>query len=278
MEVISIKILEGISLVEPGVPTPVKIEPPTNPFYTSPPNSAIKMSVAFCLPVGPDEAPCSTLFSHLYVEHAGGRGFFQYLSEDDLDAVASTCLEAEREIKSFRWYNFLRKVKQRVNNKETKEDYWISKVNSCYDHIPILEIVSVMEIEKDDGSKALLRVNKEREKEGRPLLKDKYMCNYIPNFNGKDYMVELMAENWINLSKDPLHIYVNFMVYDDEKMDAREDIKVARMDTYNFIYDAKIKDVLIDNRPSHVMSLREHSLNEQKERATFGERLLYDYT
>ena len=201
------------------------------------------MSVAFCLPIGPDEPPCSTLFSHLYVEHAGGRGFFQYLSEEDLDAVAATCQEADQEVSKFRWSNFLRKVKQRADKKETKEAYWISKVNKHYDHIPIIDVIYVKEIDRTPGVKG--------------------------------YLVKLKTENWIN-ERDPLRIYVNIVVYDNEEMEAREDLRVCRMDTYNFRQDAKINDVLIDNRPSHVMCFQEHILNEQRKRASKGERLLYD--
>jgi len=181
------------------------------------------------------------------VEHAGGRGILGFLSKDDADSLAATCQEAEQEVSKFRWSNFLRKVKQRANKKETKEDYWISKVNKHYDHNSIIDVIYVKEI---DG--------------GTPGV--------------KDYLVKLNTENWINPLKGPLLIYVNLDVYDNEEFEAREDIRVCRIDTYNFRQDAKINDVLIDNRPSRVMCEQEYLLNEAYKRASFGERLLYDYT
>jgi len=181
------------------------------------------------------------------VEHAGGRGILGFLSKDDADSLAATCQEAEQEVSKFRWSNFLRKVKQRANKKETKEDYCISKVNKHYDHNSIIDVIYVKEI---DG--------------GTPGV--------------KDYLVKLNTENWINPLKGPLLIYVNLDVYDNEEFEAREDIRVCRIDTYNFRQDAKINDVLIDNRPSRVMCEQEYLLNEAYKRASFGERLLYDYT
>lgn len=195
------------------------------------------MTVAFCLTVGSNEPPCSTIFSHLYVEHAGGRGILGFLSKDDADSLAATCQEAEQEVSKFRWSNFLRKVKQIANKKETKEDYWISKINSSYNHIPIIDIHYVKEICEDDR---------------------------FYNNDSKEYMVKLTAENWINPQELPILIFVNLIVYDDAEMEAREDFKVCRMDTYNFRRDAKIKDVLIDNPPNHVISFEEHRRNEER--------------
>jgi hypothetical protein len=196
------------------------------------------MSLLLCLPINSNEAekaPCFTLFSHLYAEHTKGCGFLQFLCKNDANALAATCREAEQQVESFRWYQFLRRVKQHSSMVECKQKYWISLVNRYYVHIPIIEIVSVMEIES--------------------CIKDE-----------KEYMVKLIAENWIHPFKHPITIYVNV------------NMESARIDTYNFRKNAMIKDVLIDNRRSHVMCLGEHNLNEEYKKATYGELLIYDYT
>ena len=224
--------------------------------FFDPPKSTNKMSVAFCLPVGTNEPPCSTLFSYLYAEHSHGRGFLQFLSKNDLISLASTCKEAYEEIASFRWNNFLRKVKERSSKEEHKESYWENLVNSRYSHIPIREIVYVKEINPVSGH--VQASDKKRE-----------------------FVIRIRAKyDWHNPSRPPQDVYFFLSILNEEFLKTHEGYASHSlgMNTYNEYPDEKVKDILIDNRRSHVMCFEEHSLNERMKRASKGELLLYDYT
>ena len=203
------------------------------------------MSVAFCLPVGSEEPPCSTLFSYLYAEHSHCRGLLQFLTKDDLIALASTCKEAHAEIASLRWNKFIHKVKGRVNKKECKASFWADVLNPHYKHIDIQEFVCVMEIEPNAHNVgwAIQMINL--------------------GIVEKQYIVELIAKNRKNPTSPPVRIFVKVIINSRmilfHNFCSFKDTQELKMNLFNFSAGAKVKDVLIDNRKSHVMTLAESS-------------------
>ena len=182
-------------------------------------------SISFCLPIGENDPPCFTLFSHLYAEHRCGRGILGFLNKKDAYALKGTCREAEQEVRSFHWNQFIERVKRKASQIQYKESYWTSLIEQAFSHIPIKDIISVIEIEP---------------------------YNYLPNYNivtsDKEYLVELIADDWIVPGRKPLRVFINVEYL---KITNTNRINIT---TYNNRRDSKIKEHLIDNRLNHVMT------------------------
>jgi len=188
-------------------------------------------SISLCLPTGPNEPPCSTVLSHLNAEHICLRGILQFLDKDGMDALANTCIEASNEVASFRWNTFMKRLREKKKEKESKEDYWTSLILQKYSHVPILQIISVAEIEP---------------------------YNVVIE-GSKEYILEIMAEDWIVPERKPLRVYFNFIFTMGEIL--------CDINTYNSRRKSKIKEYLIDNREAQVLTYEEVKLKEKRDKA-----------
>jgi len=149
-----------------------------------------------------------------------------------MDALASTCIEASNEVASFRWNTFMKRVREKKKEKESKEDYWTSLILQKYSHVPILQIISVAEIEP---------------------------YNVVIE-GSKEYILEIMAEDWIVPERKPLRVYFNFIFTMGEMM-------FCDINTYNSRRMSKIKEYLIDNREAQVLTYEEVKLKEKRDKA-----------
>jgi hypothetical protein len=153
------------------------------------------------------------------------------LDKDGMDAFASTCIEASNEVASFRWNRFMKRVREKKKEKESKEEYWTSLILQKYSHVPILQIISVAEIEP---------------------------YNVVIE-GSKEYIIELIADDWIKPERKAMRAYFNFIFTNGEI--------ISDINLYNFRRMSKIKEYLIDNRETYVLTHNEFNLKEKSNKA-----------